>query len=84
MLGMCPQLDTLNLTLKWKTSEDSTLLQDDVQNQVRISNNDPQLISKRAIRLIHNISTYKGKVKDRLDSYWLGELGIGQAFISKA
>lgn len=82
--GMCNELDALHLTLKRQFSGDLNEVRAAMLHQVRISNNDPQILAKWATNMLNNITLFNVRVKDGLQIQWHRKAGIGPAYTRRA
>lgn len=76
------EFGALKLTLERKSSGDWPDIRAELINQVRISNNDPQIRAKWATRGLNNITLLNNKRKQGVNIGLLGEIGLGPAFTS--
>lgn len=84
---MCPELDTLFVTLNGHILDKKEDLQASLLHQVRLSNFDPQVLGKWASEVVHNFANHKSLQRENTEgvsSEILGLIGLDHSFISRA
>lgn len=81
---MSNEVEALKLTSKMQFFGDLTEVNATLLHQVRVSNNDPQILAQWAMKMLNNITLFNAEVRDGLDPQWLEEAGLGPAYAKRA